>query len=171
MTGFKTTPRIAEHTKDFLENNFKTVNAGAEQLLAMAAGLKDLVVLEAFENPGDAIAYIVRAFSKIYQVLLRGLKGHFSPEELSLILYAMQGATLDPSLAGQQIAIQCANGIELDGLDEALQADGKALLDKLHQADRPTLAVLEIWAHGCKVSCAGAKDVDATIEQYRKDLL
>lgn len=166
-----TSPRINKNTRDFLQDNFKTVNAGAEQLLAMAAGLKDLPILEEFENPSDAIDYIVRAFSKIYQVLLHGLKGRFSPGELSLILHAMRGATLAPSLAGQQIAIQCDNGIELDGLDEALKVDGKALLDKLHQADRPALAALEIWAHGCKVSCAGAKDVDSIIEQYREDLL
>jgi len=107
-----------------------------------------------FENLNQGATYALDAFPALYARTLHDLRGKFSAAELRLMADVMNATALTPMIAGQHLAINVRDGIELDRLDEKWGVQKEEILRKL---DLPifALACLEIWIqafweHGSK---------------------
>jgi hypothetical protein len=112
-------PKISEESAAWLEKNFKNLNAGA--------------------------TYILDAFPGLYARTLHDLAGNFPRGELLAMVDVMNATWLTPGIAGQHLAINVRDGIELDHLDQKWEIDGKVLNRKLTNLSIFALACLEIW--------------------------
>ncbi|RLC76939.1 MAG: hypothetical protein DRI61_12400, partial [Chloroflexi bacterium] len=92
--------------------------------------------------------YILNAWPGIVKRTLADLSGQFTAGELSLIIDVFNGTALTPGLAGQHIAINVADSIDLDHTDQKWSVDKKTILKKLQNLTIFQAAVLEIWANG-----------------------
>lgn len=132
--------RANERTVEYLASHFKTKGAGAEYILA-------------------AWPVAARKF------ICLDMKGKFSDKELGLMIDVMNGKTLSPELAGQQLPLNVADGIALDGLDEKWGVAADRLNDKLASMSTPELMILEIWIQG---SWQAVTDSDQDLNEYIK---
>ena len=135
------TPRINTATEKYLQQNFKTLNSGAE------------FVLEAV----PAVARIYTGYE---------LKGKFIAGELKLMLDVMNGMLLTGQLAGRHLPLSVQDGIALDGLDKKWEVDAEQLLEKLKNMSTAELFFLEIWIQGF-----WQQSDTVTLEEYIKELL
>jgi len=124
-------------------------------------------IKQTFENLNQGATYLLDAVPGLYARTLHDLKGRFSASELKLMVDVMNGTALTSGIAGQHLAINVRDGIDLDRLDEKWNVEKDEILRKL---DLPlfALACMEIWIqaywqHGNK-SKAG-------LETWIKDLL
>ena len=115
-------PRISEKTSEWLTCQFSSRNAGAE--------------------------YLLEVVPQLYRRTLRDLRGRFTPGELSLMLDCMNATMLTPQLAGQQLAINCIDSMELDLTAEKWSVDRQAFTERLQALSLWESACLEIWARG-----------------------
>jgi hypothetical protein len=118
----KTAPRIADKTFDFLTTVFPTVNAGLE--------------------------YLADAFPGLYGRTIRDTLPKFDRAELMLIIDVFNGTMLTSGLAGQHLALNVADGIDLDKLDEKWELDRAGIMDKLAALSPFESCCLELWANG-----------------------
>ena len=137
----KITPRIVDQTVEFLQTNFKNLNAGSEYLL-------------------DAIPAIDRVYAG-YQ-----LKGVFSENELKLFIDVMNNTALTPHHAGQHLRAGVEDGIALDHLDSIWEIDKNDLISKLGDMSVPEIFFLEIWIQGFWVQSDEVK-----LEDYIQELI
>jgi len=103
---------------------------------------------EVFKNPTKGSGYSIEAFRSLYVRALHDLRGRFDKGELSLMIDVFNGTMLTPQLAGQQLIIQCVDGMDLDGLDEKWNIDREAFTEKLNALTLTEATALEIWANG-----------------------
>jgi hypothetical protein len=114
-------PRIKEQTAEFYKAHFLTTNAGAQ--------------------------YVLEAFPSLYRATLaREIKGELKREELSLIIDTFNTPLLSPGFAGQHLASECADAIQLDYLDKKWTVDSKTFLAKIEKLTISQKAIVEIWA-------------------------
>ena len=137
----KITPRISDNTVEFLQNNFKNLNAGSEYLL-------------------NSVPTVTRVYAG-YQ-----LKGTFAAEELQLMIDVMNSTMLSPQLAGQQLKANVEDGIALDHLDTKWEVDGNSLIAKINDMSVPEIFFLEIWIQGFWV-----QSDEIELEDYIKELI
>ena len=97
-----TAPRLGDAHAEFILKSFPTLNAGCE--------------------------YILNAWPGIVKRTLADLSGQFTAGELSLIIDVFNGTALTPGLAGQHIAINVADSIDLDHTDQKWSVDKKTIL-------------------------------------------
>jgi hypothetical protein len=102
-------------------------------------------ILDTFPKINSGMTYISNGFPSLYRATLHDMKGTFSPTELSLMIDVFNGLILTPQLAGQHIALQVANGIKLDSLDEKWGINGLELMRKIDSMTLFDRACLEIW--------------------------
>ncbi len=139
----KITPRINDKTVDYLQKNFKNLNAGSEYLL-------------------DSIPTVARVYAG-YQ-----LKGKFTGGELKLMIDVMnvRQDMLTPQLAGQHILPNVQDGITLDHLDEKWEVDPDKIQEKLKSLSIPDVFFMEIWIQGFR-----QQNLDINLEEYIKELI
>lgn len=143
MKIIKTAPRIPENSAEILSATFASLNAGAE--------------------------YVLSAWPALYRHTLDGLRGKLSRGELLLIVDVFNATALTPHIAGQQLDIQVADGINLDNLDAKWKIDGAALNAKIAALPIFAAACLEIWANG--LWYGGDPDRELDIEAHVAGLL
>lgn len=107
----KITPRLEDSAKNFYVLNFKSLHAGAEQILNSAPNL------------------YIRTLSK--------LKGCFSEKELKAIIQALD-VRLDHEEAGLQILHKISNSLELDENSKQFLL---SKLENLHIWDRAIIEI------------------------------
>jgi hypothetical protein len=113
-------PKINQKAFDFYEATFASVNAGA--------------------------TYTLESFPALYKhTLLRELKGKFTRPELMVMLDVTNGLFLTPGIAGQHIAMECSDGIALDGLDKKWNVDAELFLPRLQALTLFQCNCLEVW--------------------------
>ena len=118
----KITPRISDKTEQFLSENFKTINAGAE--------------------------FTLEIFPVLFSRTLNSLKGRFTAEELSLMIDVFNTTILTTGIAGQHLHFGCVDSIELDGSDAKWDVDKTTFLNKTRDLKPFEAACLEIWVKG-----------------------
>ena len=115
--------RVSDKTETFLGSHFRTRSAGAEYMLAAW-----------------------QAASRKYVGI--DMKGKFTPGELRLMIDVMNGTILSPEMAGQRLAMNVSDGMELDAMDEKWGVDAEQINYKLSTMSTPELMILEIWIQG-----------------------
>jgi len=120
----KISPRVEENAHAILKEVFGTSNAGAE--------------------------FILNSWPTLYKRTLHGLKGWFGFDELMLMIdvmsgYRSYGTMLTPGIAGQHIAANVVDGIDLERLDEKWGIDGTRLKEKVRALSIFDRACLEWW--------------------------
>ena len=101
-----------------------------------------------FSSLNSGLTYCADAFPVLYRQTIFNLRGRFSHGELMLLIDVFNSTALTSMLAGQQIDIQVADGINLDALDKKWEIDGDALNRKIAALGMFEAACLEIWANG-----------------------
>ena len=120
----KTTPRISDNTSVWLEQNFKTFNAGTE--------------------------YVIEAFRVLYSRAIEQARHKFTPEEQELIVDAFQARPMSSVMAGEHLRNYCCNGMDLDKLDRKWSVQRNAIISKMEALTHAECVCLEVWASGCK---------------------
>lgn len=117
----KIAPMITDWSAAFYEETFKNLNAGS--------------------------MFVLDAFPTLYKRALFDLKGIFTRGELCLMIDLFNGLILTPQIAGQHIAIEVKDGIELESLDKKWEVNKDEILVKLEGLDIFPFkkACLEIW--------------------------
>lgn len=119
-------PRISDKSAEFLPENFRSLNAGAE--------------------------YVIDSFPALYTRTLYELKfnltNKFTREELSLIIDVFNATALTSGHAGQHIIASVEDGCDLDGLGKKWEIKKTELIEKLKLLPIFSLACIEIWANG-----------------------
>jgi len=105
-------------------------------------------ITDTFKNPTHGAGYCIEAFHVLYAHSMYDLKGQFGEGELSLMIDVFNGTMLTPGRAGQQLLVDCVDGMALNGLDEKWNVDRKAFTDKLKSLTLTESACIEIWANG-----------------------
>jgi hypothetical protein len=119
----KVTPAIDERAFEFYSSTFSTPNAG--------------------------VTWALEAFPTLYRSTLDALRGRFARGELLLMLDAMNGLILTPEIAGQHVALEIHDAIELQGLDEKWRVDAAALRAQLSGLALFERACIEVWVSSC----------------------
>lgn len=83
----------------------------------------------------------------LYRLSLRAAAQRLalSAAEARAILDACNGLHLLDELLGQHLRAEVQDAIELNGLDEKWQIDGKALVRRLRELPQPLTAAVESW--------------------------
>jgi hypothetical protein len=115
----KIAPRISDQTAELLPELFGRLNTGAE--------------------------FILDSWPGLYKRTLHGLKGKFTRGELLLMVDVMNGTILTPGISGQHLAINVADGISLDKLNEKWEINGPELNAKIAGLSAFETACLELW--------------------------
>lgn len=136
-------PRISDKARDFLSENFQSVNSGATYLLESAQNL--------------------------HRAALREIKGVFTRNELMLCLDVMNGTMLTPGINDELLA-NAVDGIALDGLDAKWEIERENFIKRLHSLTSFQVAALTIWANGFWYGGGSARP-ERNIEAYVKQLI
>lgn len=161
-------PRVSVEIAEVLEKHYHSRNAGAEICIGIIGNLADDTLVQQFRDPATGVEHIVRTLSMIYKRTMADLKGKFTPAELSLMIDVFNSTALMPQIAGQHMLINCADGMELDGLDKKWQVDRAEFTEKLEALTLTEAACLEIWASGFWYGVNEGKEPD--IEKHVEEL-
>ena len=125
-------------------------------------------------NSHQGICYVLEAWPVLYRRTLHELRGVFTRHELMLILDVHRGLILTSGLAGQHLAAEVQDGIDLEGMAEKwkLPNAGRDLTEKLATLTTGEKIVLEVWATGywAPNNRAGA-DTDENVNAWMAPLL
>ncbi len=144
----KVAPALSDECAKFYEGNFRNINAG--------------------------VTYALESFPVLYQRALFEIKTiGFTRDELFLVIDVVNGLMLTPGIAGQHLALEVNDGIDLDGLDKKWKVGKDVLMGKLIGMPIFSIACLEIWAKSFWEGKRGGQEDHAKtdLEEYVKGLL
>lgn len=114
-------------------------------------------LLRFLPNPNAAVTFAAELLAIAYPRALAEIRGRFTEPEARLMLDVMNGTmwigSEAPSLVGQRIAIEVADGCQLNGLDDKWHVDGTKMGATLGGLTSFQLVALELW---CGEFWAGA---------------
>jgi hypothetical protein len=114
-------------------------------------------LLRFLPNPNAAVTFATELLAIAYPRALAEIRGRFTEPEARLMLDAMNGTmwigSEAPSLVGQRIAVEVADGCQLNGLDDKWRVDWTKLEATLGGLTSFQLVALELW---CGEFWAGA---------------
>lgn len=110
----KTSPRLSETNAQFYLDHHPTLNAGLE--------------------------YWIEAIPSLWTRTLYELRGHFTIEELILLIDEFKDSTVQAAMAGQTLNIRVINSLSIKSVDK------ETLIAKIARLTIFEKAVLEIWA-------------------------
>ena len=122
------------------------------------------VIADNFANLNNGCEYILNSWPDLYRRTIFDMKKKFDPAEFKLMIDVFNSTALTHNLAGQQLLTNCADGIDLDGLDQKWNIEKNVFLEKIQSLTIFEEACLEIWANGFWYGSAGKRPLD--IEAY-----
>jgi hypothetical protein len=137
-------PRVSDETSAWLAENFRSKSSGAE--------------------------HVLESHRVLYSRTLQELKGHFKREELMAMIDVMNAHMLNPFTSGTELPLALRDAMDLDGLAEKWEIDGKELDTKISLLCIYQVAVLEWWANGFWYG-GGEDRPERDIEEYVAVLL
>ena len=138
-------PRIMDATAEFYPGLFRSLNAGVE--------------------------FTLDAVPQLYRRTLHDLRGRFGRGELSLMIDAFNTTALMPGILGQHLALQCSDGIDLDGLDKKWEIGKNPFLERIRALTLFEAACLELWATGFWATLHEGVDDGTKLSTWLKPLL
>lgn len=102
-----------------------------------------------FRSPTAGGEYAINSLPTLLRQTLQEVAGQFSIEELTFFVAIMQGCHLTPELAGQHLAADIEDALELES--EAWEAFdlGEDLAGRVQRLPIFARAALELWAQSC----------------------
>ena len=137
-------PRISDETRAWITENFSSISSGATHLL--------------------------ESNRVLYARTLQELKGHFSRPELMAMIDVMNAHMLNPFTSGTELPLALGDAMDLDGLAEKWEIDGRELDTKISLLSVYQVAALEWWANGFWYG-GGEERPERDIDKYVAALL
>ena len=131
-------PKIQDATADFYPTSFKNLNAG--------------------------VTYTLESFPGMYRKTLFKMKGLFSENELKFIVDIFKATMLTPGLAGEHLAGNVQDSIELEFIDKKWDVEKEEILQKISKLRLFERSCLEIWAKSFWYNAGERKDLNTWIK-------
>ena len=148
----KVSPDISKEAMEYLSKQFEKPNRGAKLAIETFHEIATSRIMAEVNDPADIFSpaenlrNLTLSFEGMYfRSLVDNLKGKFTKEELCLMIDAVNGLMLTPQIAGQHMAVNVADAMALDGLDEKWGVEAKEISQKLRELHIFDIACLELW--------------------------
>lgn len=98
-----------------------------------------------FSSRGGGAEFVLEAFPTLYKHALAGLRGKFSPGEISLLLDTFNSTMITPHFLGQSVQLCADDSMRLDRTDKKWSVTPETFLSKIRSLTHFEKSCLEIF--------------------------